>query len=512
MGKQHYPFGPFVFDMHRRILLKGASPVEMGQKCAILLETLLAAGGRAVSKSALIQAAWQTENIEESNLAVQIAALRKCLGRPRSGGEWIATVHRVGYQFVNPDEVMGAPLGQQPSAAGQAAGDRPSIAVLPFANMSGDSAGDYFSDGVTEDIITELSRFQSLSVTARSSPLAFRGGDIDIVQAGHQLGVQYMLGGSVRRVGDRIRISAQLVETGTGRHVWAERYDSGDEELFAAQDELVRRIVATLVGRLHASAADRVRRKPPASLTVYDHVLRGNALPFHEPDAAGEARRLFSKAIELDPGYARAYALLADLNYLEWWSDMSGSNDGLDRAFELARKAVALDENDYTCQGVLGWALMLRQSHKLAEQHHLKALELNRNRPSVLAGLGGLYAYQGKPEEGLKCFERAKLLDPYFGPLWYRRMLGVVHFAARQYDETIAAFSQSLALPFWGPAYVAASHALARRSADARRHAAEVLRLKPDFSLRLFSAKEPYEQPGERERLRDGLRKAGLPE
>ena len=191
---------------------------------------------------------------------------------------------------------------------------------------------------------------------------------------------------------------------------------------------------------------------------------------------------------------------------------MSGSNEGLERAFELARKAVALDENDYTCQGVLGWALMLRQSHELAGQHHLKALELNRNRPSVLAGLGGLYAYQGRPEEGLKCFERARLLDPYFGPLWYRRMLGVVHFAAHQYDEAIAVLSQSLALPFWGPAYTAACHALARRGADAKRHADEALRLKPDFSLRLFAAKEPYKQPAESERLLDGLRKAGLPE
>jgi adenylate cyclase len=512
MSEQYCAFGPFVFDMHRRILLKGGSPVAIGQKCAVLLETLLAAGGKAVSKSALMEAAWQTENIEESNLAVQMAALRKCLGRPKSGGEWIATVHRVGYQFVNPDEAKEAPHSQYSIAACHAIADRPSIAVLPFISMSGDPEKEYFSDGITEDIITELSRFQSLIVIARSSSFAFRGQNIDIVRAGRQLGVQYMLEGSVRQVGNHIRITAQLVETGSGRHVWAERFDRCGEELFAIQDQVVQTIVGTLVGRLHASAADQVKRKPPASLTAHEYVLRGNALPFEDREAAGEARRLFGKAIELDPGCARAYALLADLTYVEWWSEMNGSDDGLDRAFELASKAVALDENDYTCQGVLGWALMLRQAHELAEQHHLKAFELNQNRASVLAGLGGFYAYQGKPAKGMKYFERARLLDPFFGPPWYWRMHGIIHFATRRYDETIATFSRLPALPFWAPAYVAASHALALRREDARRHAAEVLRLKPDFSLRVFAAKEPYKQPAERERLLDGLREAGLPE
>jgi TolB-like protein/Tfp pilus assembly protein PilF len=510
MSKQ-YAFGPYVFDIDRRLLLKGTAPVEIGQKCAILLETLLAAGGKAVSKSALMQAAWQTENIEESNLAVQIAALRKCLGKPKCGGEWIATVHRVGYQFVNPDEVLGAPPLSQHSV-GQAMANRPSIAVLPFANKSGDPEKEYFSDGLTDDIITELSRFQSLVVTARSSSLALRRQNIDIVRTGHQPGVQYTLEGSVRQVGNRIRISAQLVEAGSGRHVWAERYDSEGEELFVVQDELVRTIVGTLVGRLHASAVDQIKRKPPESVTAYDYVLRGNALSFEDSETASEARRLLRKAIELDPGYARAYALLADLTYVEWWNDMVGSHDGLDRAFELAMKAVALDDNDYTSQGALGWALMLRQAHELAEHHLLRSLQLNPNRASMLASLGGLYAYQGRSEEGMRCFDRARLLDPFFGPQWYWRMGGVIHFSARQYDDAVAAFSRSLALPFWGPAYVAASHALVCRGADARRHAAEVLRLKPDFSLRLFAAKEPYKQPGDRERLLDGLRKAGLPE
>lgn len=512
MSEQRYGFGSFEFDMRRRILRRHGSPVAIGNKCAVLLETLLAAGGKVVSKSELIEAAWQTGNIEESNLAVQIATLRKCLGKSSSGNEWIATVQRVGYQFVDADKAMASPHKQDSGIHVQATIGRLSIAVLPFIPMDGDPQQQSFSDGVAEDIITELSRFRSLSVIARSSSFAFREQNIDISRAGRELGAQYVVEGSVRRVGNRIRITAQLIETGSAHHIWAERFDSDEAELAVTQDQLVRTIVGTLIGRLQVSAAEQANRKPPADWTAYEFLLRGNALPFDDHKAAAEARRLFNKAIELDPVYARAYALLADLTYVEWWNDMSESKDLLNRGLELARKAVALDESDYTCQGVLGWALMLCQDHELAEQHHLKAYELNRNRASVLAGLGGFYAYQGKPVEGMGYFEKAKPLDPFFEPNWYWRVLGVIHFAARRYDEALAAFSRPSTIPIWGHAYVASCHALSLRIKDASRHAAEVLRLAPEFSVRSFVAKEPYRQLADRQRLLEGLHAAGLPE
>jgi TolB-like protein len=390
--------------------------------------------------------------------------------------------------------------------------DRPSIAVLPFIHLDGDPQQQYLSDSITEDIITELSRFRSLSVIARSSSFVFRGQNIDITRVGRELGAKYVVEGSVRRAGNRIRVTAQLIETGSARHIWAERFDSSEEELLVVQDQLVSTIVGTLIGRLQVSAAAQANRKPPTSLTAYEYLLRGNALPFDDHKSAVEARSLFNKAIELDPGYARAYALLADLTYVDWWNEMSVSKNLLDQALELARKAVALDESDYTCQGVLGWALMLCQDYDLAERHHLKAYELNRNRASVLAGLGGFYAYQGKPIEGMRYFERAKPLDPFFEPNWYWRMLGVIHFAGHRYAEAIAAFSRPSILPFWGHAYVAACHAISLSISDAERRAAEVLRLAPEFSIQIFSSKEPYKQSADRERLCEGLRVAGLPE
>jgi TolB-like protein/Tfp pilus assembly protein PilF len=398
------------------------------------------------------------------------------------------------------------------SAPHQRAEVKPSIAVLPFANMSGDPDQQYFSDGITEDIITELSRFRQLHVLARNLSFRYRGEDVDVIRVGRELGVQYLVEGSVRRLGERIRITAQLIDTGSGHHVWAERFDRNQDELFAVQDQVVRTVVGTLVGRLQAADVERVKRKPPASLAAYDYVLRADALPFDNPEGEAEARRLYESAIELDPGYARAYALLAALTQHQWLRDTSGSDTALDRAFGLAKKAVALDENDSACQACLGLILLLRQSHELAEHHYLKALELNRNSSMVLANLGYLYAYLGKPAQGIAYFEEAKLLDPFFEPTWYWPMLGVAYFTARRYDEAIATLDRSPTMPFWALGYLAACHALAGRTDSARYHAAEVVRIMPDFSVTRFAAKEPFKRATDREHLLDGLRRARLPE
>jgi adenylate cyclase len=388
----------------------------------------------------------------------------------------------------------------------------PSIAVLPFANLSGDMEQQYFSDGITEDIITELSRFGQLQVVARNSSFRFRGADLDMIRIGRELGVGYLVEGSVRGIGPRVRITTQLIDARSGHHLWAEKFDRNQEEIFSIQDEVVRTIVASLMGRLQTAVVEGAKRKPPASLAAYECVLRADALPFGDADAEAEARRLLEKAIALDPGYARAYAYMANSYRLEWSRDMSGSDQLLDRALALAQRAVALDENNDACHQDLAWILMNRHAHELAEHHFLKALSLNPNRPSTLTSLGCLYAYLGRPDEALEYFKTARSLDPFFEPSYYWRMLGVVLFVARRPDEAISAFKKSPNLPFWVHGFLAACYAITDRMEDARRHAAEVLRLAPNFSIVRLATKDPFKSEVDRQYLIDGLRKAGLPE
>jgi TolB-like protein/class 3 adenylate cyclase/tetratricopeptide (TPR) repeat protein len=389
---------------------------------------------------------------------------------------------------------------------------KPSVAVLPFTNMSGDPNQQYFSDGVTEDIITELSRFRSLRVIARNSSFRFRGGDVDIMQVGRQLGAQFVLEGSVRRVGSTIRITAQLIDTATGSHIWAERFDRPQNEVFAVQDQVVRMIVGTLAGRLEALDVEKVSRKSPASLAAYECVLRANALPVADLDAQVEARRLAERAIELDPTYARAHEQLAISFFQEWVHDYSGSNEKLDRALVLAKKAVALDDNDSSAVGFLGWLHMFHRSYDLAEHWMRKSIALNPNRPSEITSLGILYGYLGKPDEAIGYYEQAKLIDQYFEPTWYWRQLAVLHFTAQRYEEAIAHFSRSPTAPDWVHVYLAACYAHLDRKDEARLHLAEALRLVPQLTIEKFLTKEPFKKPADCDRLREGLQKAGLPE
>ena len=253
---------------------------------------------------------------------------------------------------------------------------RVTICVLPFTNMSGDPSQEYFSDGLTEDIITELSRWRRLfSVRSRSASFRYRGSAVDMQQVARDLDVRYIVEGSVRRVGERIRINAQLIDSETGSHVWAERFDHGLDEIFAVQDRVVQTIVSTLVGRVQASDAERSRRKPPASLAAYECVLQGNALTWDEPQGAAEATRLFEKAIEIDPGYAIAHALLAALRYARWKDDPGDADTLLDEAYVLAKRAVELDDGDSTCHAMLGQVLLLRRSFDQAVQYARRAVE-----------------------------------------------------------------------------------------------------------------------------------------
>jgi TolB-like protein/Tfp pilus assembly protein PilF len=513
MAQQNYAFGPFVFDIQRKILSRQGSTVAMGHKCIILLETLLRAEGRAVSKSALMIAAWQTENIEESNLAVQIAALRKCLGRSKRGEDWIATVQRVGYQFVNRRDAPVLLTEDRDAAANLTADERPSIAVLPFANVGGDPEQAYFSDGVTEDIIIELARWRLLSVRSRSASFSLRSETVDIRHIAGELNVRYIVEGSVRRIGKRLRINVQLIDAVTNNEVWAEKYDREAEELFELRDQLVSTIVSTLVGRVQVAAFERVRRKPPASLLAYECVLRGNALPWSsDPMARIEATRLFARAIEIDPYYSQAHSLLAHMCMMRWHDDPSKSDAALQEAFDLANRAVQLDSSESAAFATLAIVCLKRRSFDLALQHIHRAIELNPNNQWNRADLGVILTNVGESEAALECFKRARAIDPYFDPPWYWWGMGEAYMVLHRHEEALYAFEHVVTRDYRVAALMAACHARLENKERALAFTAECLTSRRDFSISHLIQKQPFKYPTDAAWLAESLRMAGLPE
>ncbi len=388
---------------------------------------------------------------------------------------------------------------------------RATICVLPFANLGGDPEQQYFSDGISEDIITELSRWGFLSVRSRSASFRYRGVAIDMQRVARELNVRYIVEGSIRRMGERLRINAQLIDTGTGSHIWAEKFDRSMAELFSVQDHLVQTIVSTLVGRMQASDTERLRRKPPASLAAYECVLKGNALPWDNAEGAAEARRLFSQAIVLDPGYGIPHALLAALWCREWQEEMGDSDARLQKAFALANRAVELDQNDSTCFSMLSTVHLLRRSFDLALQHMQRAVDMNPNNQWNAGDMGSTLIYLDQAEEALAWFKRAREIDPYFDQPWYWRAMGQAYMVLRRYEEALGAFNYLPARPYRVAAYMAGCHARLADMQRAKASAAECLAMKRDFSVRQFIAKHPFRNPADGASLAESLRMAGLP-
>ncbi len=389
--------------------------------------------------------------------------------------------------------------------------DRPSVAILPFTNMSGDPEQQYFSDGITEDIITELSRFRAIFVIARNSSFQYRDKAVDVRRIARELGAHYVVEGSVRKVATRIRITVQLIEAAGGTHLWADRYDRPTADVFAIQDEVVRTIVATLAGRIEATGAEGLRRRPTASLSAYECVLRGNALPIGDLADEAAAHQLFEQAVALDPDYALAHAKLAISHVNRWLQGMSGSSKELDRAFELATRAVLLDAQEIVCHTALSYIQLFRRRYDEAEFHARKAVALNPNRPNALATMAEFLIYTERPDEADQLMNDAMRLDPHH-PAWYWTLLGRAHFTARRPAEAVAALKHRPNLTLFSQAYLAAAYAQLGEEAAMRGAAAEVLRLRPDFSMSAFFLTEPYKLASDREHLADSLRKAGLPE
>ena len=385
-----------------------------------------------------------------------------------------------------------------------------SIAILPFTNLSGDPKQQYFADGISEDIITGLARFKSLAVVARNSSFRYRG-NVDVMEAGRVLDARYVVEGSVRRMGGRLRITVQLIEAATAKHVWADSYDAPESDLFAIQDEVVQKITGTLVGQLAVASVHHARLKPPGSLAAYELALRANALNWETREAKVEARGLLEAALRIDPFYATAHALMAAVSLREAAYHGRLTSAALDAAITHARKAVEIDPNDSACHSILGWVLVFCRDTELAAEHISRALQLNPNNPFAMVNRGSLLVQLGKPDEAIGWFERAARIDPYFNPSWVQEKLALAHFTARRYDVAATHLARATRLRFYMHALAAAcQHAIGRPEA-ARDSLNKALAQRPDLQIDVILPLLPYANSQDANHLREALEATGCP-
>lgn len=404
----------------------------------------------------------------------------------------------------------------KPDAAPQALAlpDKPSIAVMPFVNMSGDPEQEYFSDGLTDDLITDLSRLSGLFVVARNSVFTYKGKAAKVQDVSKELGVRYVLEGGVRRADGRVRINVQLVDATTGYHLWSERYERPWQDLFALQDEILQRIVTTLKLQLTLWEQGILVRKRTDNVDAYDLYLRGLASFFRfTKEAHLQARQLFEQALKLDPQYAEAYASLGGMyqmaGFFQWSQD---PHRDLEQALTLVQQAVALDDSLPLAHNVLSIVYLVKRQYEQARAEAERTIALAPNSPLGYRTLGGILNHTGQAEQAIEVLEQALRFDPRF-PLPYQGPLGWAYLATRRYDKAIAMQQKALSHNrnlLESHLILTISYSELEREEEARAEAAEVLRLSPTFSLDVVGQTWPYKDPADLERTLAALRKAGL--
>jgi adenylate cyclase len=390
--------------------------------------------------------------------------------------------------------------------------DKPSIAVLPFNNLSDDTDQEYFVDGITNDIITNLFEFNHLFVIASNSTFAYKGKPVKVQEVSEELGVRYVLEGSVQRTSDRMRINVQLIDATSGKHLWAEHYDRDAQRLFDIQDEIVETIVATLAFEVDAMERERAMRTGPENLDAYDYYLQGRHVWFrYTKEANAEAASLFQKAMELDPNWPVPYGWLAWVHATEsmqGWSD--NPEKSLELALKFAQKCYAMDPNGYKVHWLLGYVYLQLRDFDRASTGYERALALNSNDADFLAQMASALTYLGRPEQAIAQLKKAMRMNPRH-PDWYWTSLGIAYYEVGQYDEALATLKQNNKPWFSTHSTLAAVYARMGRLEEARAEVSKILEINPDYTLKSEN-NLPYKDETRRERLVNDLRKAGVPE
>ena len=394
--------------------------------------------------------------------------------------------------------------------------DKPSIAVLPFDNMSGDPEQEYFSDGITEDIITALSKTPNLFVIARNSTFTYKGKAVKVNQVAEELGVQYVLEGSVRKEGDRVRITAQLIDALAGHHLWAERYDRDFKDIFALQDEITIKIIGSLRLELTDDQLANLHTKGTENLEAYLKLLQLRE-PFYTLTKEGNAqsRHLSEEAIAIDPEYSAAYVYLGATHWLDISLGSSKSpKESLKKAFNYIRKAIALDDSLPEAYTQLGWLYFLTKQYDKGIAECERAITLAPNSAHAHIWMGLVLTFAGRYEEAVRYSERALRLDP-LPPQWYFRTMGLAYAWVGRYEEAISFLKKSLKLSpndFITHTYLTVIYSWAGHIDEANKQASEVLKIDPNYSIERFRKRSLYKNKEDNERYIEGLRKAGLPE
>jgi TolB-like protein len=521
-------FEEYQLDPALRELSRAGVVVATTPKVFDLLNYLVQNRGRVVSRDDLLRIVWEGRIVSESTLASHINAARKAIGDTGSAQRLIRTVARKGFRFVG--EVRETALSEigcsspvenippeTPTVTGMTTRRKPSLAVLPFVNLSGDPQQDYFADGMVEDIIAALSRLRWLFVIGRNSSFAYKGQALDVRQIGRELGVRYVLEGSVRKAADRVRLTGQIVDATTGQHLWADRFEGVLGDIFELQDQLAESVVGAIAAQLERAEIRRAKLKPTDSLDAYDCYLRGLAtFHRHTRQAMDEALLFFHKAVELDAEYAAAYGMAA---WCHCWRKLNrwmvDSEAEAAEAAALACRAIELGRNDAIALARGAHALghfggNIDRCNDLLD----RALALDPNLAAAWLFSGYLHVWRGEPDAAIERFERALRLDP-LDPEVLRIQAGIAmaHLLAGRFDVASAWAEKACGeMPSFlmAVAITAASHALAGK-ADKAQDAMHLLR-QIDPTLRVSDIRDwlPFHMQADAVRLEEGLHRGGL--
>ena len=525
-----YLFENFAFDTGRRELRRGAAVVPMAPQVFDLLEYLIRNRDRVVSKDDLIAAVWNGRVVSDAALTTRLNAARSTVSDSGEEQRLIKTLPRKGFRFVGVVREAESPTDEVNDANAQRPTpslphpDKPSVAVLPFSNLSSDPEQDYFADGMAEDIITALSRFKELLVIARHSSFTYKGHAVDVKQVGRELGVRYVLEGSVHKVSDRVRITGQLADASSGAHLWSGRFDGGLGDIFDLQDRVTESVVGAIAPAVESAEIERAKRKPTDRLDAYTVYLRGMA-SFYQfiyqvigQQPYEEALRLFTHATELDPDFAAAYGRAASCyaygKGVGWIPEVS---DEVAEVTRLTKRAIELGKDDAIALAASGWALAaivhdLDQGIALID----RALVLNPNFAEAWHAGGWIKDWLGEPLSAIDYFAHAIRLNPLDPRLMgMRNGIAYAHFLLGRYNEAASWAAMALQDSPDFPAALrvaAASNAMLGHLDRANAAVARLLHLRPGLRLSNIRDMVPQRHPEDLERYKDALRRAGLPE